>query len=68
MSKLNKTVAEKTEELTKLIAWFDSDDFELEQAMEKFKEAKLLSADIELSLNSLKNDIDVIKQKFDSEK
>jgi hypothetical protein len=40
MSKENNvTIAEKTARLNELAAWFDSDDFELEKAVEKFKEA-----------------------------
>lgn len=67
MSKANKTIQEKTTELNELVAWFDSDDFALETALEKFKQAELLAQDIEKDLNSLKNDIEIVKQKFDSE-
>lgn len=54
-------------ELDQLVAWFDGDKFELEGALEKFKKAEALAADIEKDLQSLKNDVKVIKQKFDSE-
>jgi exonuclease VII small subunit len=68
MSELNnKTVQSKTEELSQLVAWFDSENFEIEQALEKYKEAEDLAAQIEHDLISLKNNIQVIKQKFDSE-
>lgn len=67
MSKSNKTVQEKTVELTELVAWFDSEDFSLETALDKFTEAEALAAEIEADLLALKNDIQIVKQKFDSE-
>jgi len=67
MSSKNKSIQEKTIELTKLVAWFDSDEFTLEAALDKFKEAEKLAADIEQDLSSLKNEIQIVKQKFDSE-
>lgn len=59
------TISQKTEKLNDLISWFDSEDFELEQALDKFKQAEALAADIEQDLQSLKNDITIVKQKFD---
>jgi len=67
MSKLNKTIQEKTAELSELVAWFDSDEFTLETALDKFKEAEALAEGIEKDLTALKNDIQIVKQKFDSE-
>ena len=67
MSKTSNTIQEKMTELSQLVAWFDSDDFTLEAAIDKFKAAELLAADIEKDLSALKNDIQVVKQKFDSE-
>lgn len=62
--KSKQTIAEMTTELTKLVAWFDSDDFVLEQALDKFKEAEALATKIEQDLLALKNDIEVVKVKF----
>ncbi len=67
MTKSNPTIQEKIIELDTIVAWFDSDDFTLEAALDKFKEAEALAAEIEHDLSVLKNDITVIKQKFDSE-
>lgn len=67
MSKLNKTIQEKTVELSELVAWFDSEAFTLETALDKFKEAEALAESIEKDLAALKNDIQIVKQKFDSE-
>jgi exonuclease VII small subunit len=63
--KKDKTVAEKTEELQELVAWFDSDNFALEKALDKFSEAEKMAVEIEHDLLSLKNDIDVVKARFD---
>jgi len=66
MSVVNKTIQEKTNELAELVAWFDGDKFELEAALDKFKEAEKLAAEIEKDLNSLKNEIMIVKKKFSS--
>lgn len=67
MSLKNKTLSEKTMELTKLIEWFDSDDFSIEEALEKYKEAEHIASEIENDLLSLKNEIKIVKQNFDTE-
>ncbi len=67
MSTPNKTIQEKTAELSELVSWFDSEDFTLETALDKFKEAEALAESIEIDLKALKNDIQIVKQKFDSE-
>lgn len=68
MLSTNKTIQEKIIELNKLVEWFDSDEFELEAALDKFKMAETLANEIEQDLMSLKNEIQIVKQKFDSEK
>lgn len=65
MSEKNNSIAEKTAQLDRLIAWFDGDEFELEQALDKFKAAEKLAAEIEHDLLKLKNDIQVVKTRFD---
>lgn len=64
-TKNDLTITEKTAKLSELVAWFDSDDFELEKALEKFKEAEKLAAEIEHDLSALENSITVVKQSFD---
>lgn len=65
MSEKNSTsIAEKTAKLNELLAWFDGDDFSLEQALDKFAEAEKLAEDIEKDLLKLKNDIEIVKVKF----
>lgn len=61
----NNTIQEKIAALEALVAWFDSDEFTLEIALDKFKEAEKLAGEIESDLSQLKNDIEIVKQKFD---
>lgn len=59
------SVQEKMSNLSGLVAWFQEPDFKLEEALDKFKQAEALANEIENDLTSLKNDITVIKKKFD---
>ena len=61
-----QTVQEKMAKLSELVAWFDSDDFQLEKAFDSFKQAEVLAEEIEVDLNQLQNEIEVIKKKFDN--
>ena len=61
----NKSVSEKMAQLGGLVAWFESDEFALEDAIKKFREAEELAKSIENDLKNIKNDINVIKKRFD---
>lgn len=50
-----------------MVAWFESDEFVLEEATERFEAAKRLADEIDENLATLKNEIVVLKQKFDEE-
>ena len=65
MSVRKRSIAEMTAKLDELVEWFDSDEFELELALDRFKEAEKLAAEIEQNLMELKNEVNVIKKKFD---
>ena len=67
MSKSDETIQEKIGQLDKLVAWFEGEDFELEQASAKLKEAAKLAGDIEHDLEEVANDIRQVKQSFQSE-
>jgi exodeoxyribonuclease VII small subunit len=67
MSKSEKTIQSKIAELDELVAWFESEDFQLEQASAKLKEAAKLAADIEHDLNAVANDIQIVKKSFATE-
>lgn len=63
-AKNNLSISEKTIKLNELVEWFDSDDFELEAALDKFAEAQKLASEIESDLLAMKNSITVIKKNF----
>jgi len=63
----DKTVQEKLTELSALVGWFQGSNFQLETALDKFKEAEALADNIEKELTKLKNDITIVKKRFDSE-
>jgi exonuclease VII small subunit len=65
--KNKNTLSAKTAKLDELVAWFDSDDFELEEALDKFTEAKTLADEIENDLMNLKNTITVVGEQFDQD-
>ncbi len=67
MSDRNKSIQENMAELQALVNWFQGEDFSLEEAVTKFSDAEKLAATIEKDLSELKNDITVIKQRFDVE-
>ena len=67
MTKNNPTIQEKVAELDKLVAWFQGEEFELEQASAKLKEAAKLAQEIEHDLESVANDIQVVKKSFASD-
>ena len=68
MSAKNSKISDKMVQLDELMAWFESEDFELEKAMETFQKAKQLADDIEHDLMEMKNSITVISERFDENK
>lgn len=59
-----KTLNQKLKDLDKQVEWFYSDDFKLEKASEKYKEALKLAEEIEKDLKDLKNEIEVLNEDF----
>jgi exodeoxyribonuclease VII small subunit len=57
---LNQKIAKLDEE----VEWFYSDDFRIEEAVEKYKGAVELAKEIEKDLESLKNEIEVLSEDF----
>lgn len=62
--KNDKLLSEQLRELDELIAWFDQDDFDLDEALKKFDEGVKLTAEIEERLKKLENKITVLREKF----
>ena len=67
MSQASKTVAQKMAELREMVAWVESDNSVIEEPVDRFKAAEKLASDIEKDLSDLKNEIVVLKNKFDQE-
>ena len=55
---------QKIEKLDGEVEWFYSDDFKLEEATVKYKEAVVLAKEIEKDLEVLKNEIEVLAEDF----
>ena len=60
----NLTLNQKIKDLDKKVEWFNSDKFELDKSMEKYKEALKLAEEIEKDLKNLKNEIEVLDVDF----
>lgn len=67
MTKSKPTIHEKIATLDELVAWFDSDDFTLETALDTFHKAERLAKEIEADLAKLKNEVQTVKTSFASE-
>jgi exodeoxyribonuclease VII small subunit len=63
----DSSIQEKLTQLDELVAWFESDEFQLEEASKKLQEAKALTAEIEHSLEKIENEITIVKQSFASD-
>ena len=59
-----KNLNQKLKDLDMQVEWFYSDEFKLEEAVEKYKEASKLAKEIEEDLNNLKNEIEVLSKDF----
>lgn len=57
MKQNKQTIEDKIAELERQVAWFDSEEFALEQAIDRYKEAEKLSTQITKELQELKNTI-----------
>ena len=62
-----KSVQDKLTDLSELVGWFQGSSFKLETALDNFKQAEALAEEIEKDLTKLKNDIKVVKRRFDTE-
>jgi len=64
MTENKANLNDKIKELDSRVEWFYSDDFKLEEAVEKYKGAAELAKDIEKDLDELKNEIEVLAEDF----
>lgn len=58
------SIHQKIEKLDNEVEWFYSDDFKLEKAVDKYKQATKLAKEIEKDLTCLKNEIEIINKDF----
>ena len=59
-----KNLNQKIKKLDEKVEWFNSDEFELDKAVEEYKEALVLAVEIEEDLKNLKNEVEVLEQDF----
>ena len=60
----SKTLSQKLTELEKGTDWFYSDEFDLDEAVKKYKEAIKLAMELQKDLDSLKNEIEILSEDF----
>lgn len=58
------SIGAKIAKLDGLAEWFYSDDFKLEEATERYREAMTLAKEIERDLTEMKNEIEVLAEDF----
>jgi len=61
------TIEQMVAELNERIAWFQGDDFNLDEAKQKFIEARELSKKITATLEDMRHDIEVLSEDFNAE-
>lgn len=61
------TIEQMMTELNERIAWFQGDDFNLDEAKQRFIEARELSKKITATLEDMRHDIEVLSENFNAE-
>ena len=64
MAKETTSLTDKIKTLDSEVEWFYGEDFTLDQAVNRYKEALSLAKEIEKDLKTLKNQISVIEEDF----
>ena len=59
-----KTIEQMMAELNERIAWFQGDDFNLDEAEQHFVEARQLAKDITAALDDMQHEITVLSEDF----
>ena len=62
--KESRTLNQKIKELDESTEWFYSDEFNLDEAVVRYKAAIELAKELQKDLNELKNEIEILKQDF----
>lgn len=58
----NRSLREQMEQLEEILAWFDSDEFELEAAVERYQQAARVAEQIDRRLTEIKNKVTIITE------
>lgn len=61
------TIEQMMAELNERIAWFQGDDFNLDEAKQRFIEVRELSKKITATLEDMRHDIEVLSEDFNAE-
>ena len=61
------TIEQMMAELNEQIAWFQDDDFNLDEAKQRFIEARELSKKITATLEDMRHDIEILSEDFNAE-
>ena len=61
------TIEQMMTELNERIAWFQGDDFNLDEAKQRFIEVRELSKKITATLEDMRHDIEVLSEDFNAE-
>ena len=59
-----KTIEQMMAELNERIAWFQGEEFNLDEAKQRFIEARQLAKDITAALDNMQHDITVLGEAF----
>lgn len=65
MSKTENNIQDQLSKLEAIVAWFEHDDIDVEEAIAKFEEGNKLADAIKEKLAGLENKITIIKDRFD---
>ncbi|MDR0955660.1 MAG: exodeoxyribonuclease VII small subunit [Candidatus Nomurabacteria bacterium] len=63
----NKSLRELLDEFEQIVQWFDGGDLDVEAATAKFEQGSALAEQIKTRLAEAKNNVKVIRQKFDAD-
>ena len=64
MTESKKTLNQKISDLDVKVEWFYSDDFNLDEAVAKYKESVAVAKEVQEDLKNLKNEIEVLAEDF----
>lgn len=65
MSQHNDKLQDLEKQLDAIIVWFNSEDFSVDEALQKYQDASEIVKKIDSILDTHKNNISVLKKKFD---